>query len=69
MISKADLSEFQKIYEQQYNEKIDEAEALKLATNLLNLYKVVYLSPSNHMVTPKNNNQLKRKQYKGIGVH
>ena len=47
MISKADLSEFQKIYEQQYSEKIDEAEALKLATNLLNLYKAVYLGTNN----------------------
>ena len=59
MISKADLSEFQKIYKQQFNEKIDEAEALKLATNLLNLYEAVYLpQKKDQTITNKNNDNV-----------
>jgi len=44
MISKALLDEFKEIYRHQFNEDITDAEALELATKLINLYKIIYLS-------------------------
>jgi len=44
MISKASLNKFKEIYRHQFNEDITDAEALELATKLINLYKIIYLS-------------------------
>lgn len=49
MISQASLNEFKEIYKQQFKKEISDAEALKLATNLLNLYKTVYLTQNNQL--------------------
>lgn len=43
MISTADLAQFKQMYKKEYGITLTDAEALKLATNLLNLYKAVYL--------------------------
>ena len=45
MISKEDLQEFKQIYLEEYGETISDTEALRLATNLLNLFKVIYRTP------------------------
>ena len=43
MISKEALEEFKKIYKKEFGEDISDKDALDKATNLLNLYKAVYL--------------------------
>jgi hypothetical protein len=43
MISKEALEEFKKIYKKEFGEDISDKDALDEATNLLNLYKAVYL--------------------------
>ena len=43
MISKEALEEFKKIYKKKFGEDISDKDALDTATNLLNLYKAVYL--------------------------
>jgi hypothetical protein len=49
MISQASLNEFKEIYKQRFKKEISDAEALKLATNLINLYKTVYLTQNNKL--------------------
>jgi hypothetical protein len=43
MISKEALEEFKRIYKKKFGEDISDQDALEEATNLLNLYKAVYL--------------------------
>jgi hypothetical protein len=43
MISKEALKEFKRIYKKKFGEDISDKDALDEATNLLNLYKAVYL--------------------------
>lgn len=43
MISQEALEEFKKIYKKEFGEDISDKDALNEATNLLNLYKTVYL--------------------------
>lgn len=43
MISKEALKEFKRIYKKEFGEDISDKDALDEATNLLNLYKAVYL--------------------------
>ena len=42
MISKEAIEEFKVLYKKVYGEDISDQEALKRATNLLNLYSIVY---------------------------
>lgn len=41
MLSKEDISEYQKIYEKVYKEKISFAEAEEQANRLLNFFKII----------------------------
>lgn len=42
MISKKALNEFKKIYKEEFGEKITDAEAVSLGTNLLTMMNAVY---------------------------
>ena len=42
MISKESLEEFKKIYKKEFGEEISDQEAFERATNLLNLYRILY---------------------------
>lgn len=42
MLSFEAISEFKKIYEQEFGEKISDAEAQMLGNQLLNLFEVIY---------------------------
>jgi len=42
MIPKEAIEEFKKIYKKEFGVELSEEEALRRATNLLNLYKAVY---------------------------
>jgi len=42
MISKKALEEFKKIYKEEFGSDISDEEALEKATNLLNLFRVIY---------------------------
>lgn len=42
MLSKEAIEEFKKIHKEHYGEDITDQEALELAQNLLNVYKIVY---------------------------
>lgn len=48
MISKKSLEKFKAIYKKQFNEDLSEADALRKATNLLNIYCAVYGDPLTH---------------------
>lgn len=43
MVSRASLAKFKQIYFQEYGIKLDEQSAYELASNLVNLYRSVYL--------------------------
>ena len=45
MISQPSLEKFKKIYQQRFNERLDDAEALSRANRLLNIYMAVYGDP------------------------
>lgn len=47
------LEKFQQIYQQTYGIRLEEHEAADLATNLLNLYKVVYLEKPPQNISQK----------------
>ena len=45
MISQTSIENFKKIYQQRFNERLDDAEALGRANRLLNIYMAVYGDP------------------------
>ena len=45
MISQPSLEKFKKLYQQRFNEELDDAEALGRANRLLNIYMAVYGDP------------------------
>jgi len=53
MISKKSLEKFKKLYEKRFKEKISDQEALKRATRILNLYKLLY-GPKSYDLTEIN---------------
>lgn len=45
MFSKKSLEKFKAIYKKEFNEDLSEADVLRKATNLLNIYRAVYGDP------------------------
>lgn len=45
MISQSSIEKFKKLYQQTFNEALDDAEALGRANRLLNIYMAVYGNP------------------------
>ena len=43
-MNKQSIKEFQEIYKEEFGKEISNQKALKLATNLINIYKVIYSS-------------------------
>ncbi len=54
-LDKSAIKEFKKNYEKKFGQKISDQRALKLATNLINLYKAIY--KSDRKQAPLNNNR------------
>ena len=48
----ASLEKFKQIYQQVYGIRLKEQEAYDLATNLVNLYRTVYLDESHKNISP-----------------
>ena len=44
LISKSSLLQFKRLYQQEYGEEITNKKAYELASNLVNLYRAVYLN-------------------------
>lgn len=42
MLSREAIKEFKKIYERRFNQTLSDKESLEMATNLINLFKVIY---------------------------
>lgn len=54
MISKKSLEKFKKLYEKRFKEKISDQEALKRATRILNIYRLLYGPKSYGKINQKN---------------
>jgi len=67
MISKKSLQTFKKLYETRFKEELTDQEALKRATRILNLYKLLY-RPSSYDLTEINQmNKMTIKSNKAYG--
>lgn len=53
MISQQSLEKFKKLYEKRFKEKISDQEALKRATRILNIYRLLY-GPKSYDLTKIN---------------
>ena len=65
MISKESLEKFKRLYKEQFKEELNDDEALRRATRLLNLYRAIY-APfllEGYQNNEKGNQQLKEKGY------
>lgn len=52
MLTKQAVEEFKAIYERKYGVALGDAEAVELATNLLNLCRIVFVSSTNPKRSP-----------------
>ena len=53
MIAQQSLEKFKKLYEKRFKEKISDQEALKRATRILNIYRLLY-GPKSYDLTETN---------------
>jgi len=65
VISQQSLEKFKKLYEKRFKEKISDQEALKRATRILNIYRLLYGPKSYGSINPRSNKQTTQSNYYG----